>query len=227
MSLLKKTVALLSRPLLGKERSFRLAMALDTLDKVYFYKKSYFNETGWLQARDLHRPVSSMLRPIPWTTYSYIDFIDERLRKNMCVFEYGCGYSTLFYANKVGEVHGVEHNPDWYVRIKEQMPPKVKLYHFPTDNPSYVEIAGNNPQAYDIIVVDGRKRVDCLKACIPGLKPEGVIVLDDSERKLYREGKDFLKEEGFKHIDFWGIAPGEFVRKCTTIFYRPGNCLDI
>ena len=39
----------------------------------------------------------------------------------------------------------------------------------------------------DVIAVDGRDRVNCVKHAMPKLKPGGVLVLDDSHRPRYRE----------------------------------------
>jgi hypothetical protein len=51
--------------------------------------------------------------------------------------------------------------------------------------------------------------------------------LDDSERDAYDEAVSFLLSNNFKKIDFWGISPGLFYKKSTTIFYKKKNCLDI
>jgi hypothetical protein len=51
--------------------------------------------------------------------------------------------------------------------------------------------------------------------------------LDDSERKEYKKGIEYLQQSGYRKIDFWGIAPGIFFNKCTSIFYRDKNCLGI
>jgi hypothetical protein len=55
----------------------------------------------------------------------------------------------------------------------------------------------------------------------------GVIILDDSERSDYTSGINLLQNNGFKQIDFTGVSAGIFFRKCTTIFYKDNNCLDI
>ena len=75
--------------------------------------------------------------------------------------------------------------------------------------------------------MDGRDRVQCCYSAVNALSQEGILVLDDSERIDYREAIDFLVKERFKKIDFWGISPGFFYRKCTTVFYRPNNILAI
>ena len=80
---------------------------------------------------------------------------------------------------------------------------------------------------FDIILVDGRKRVACIKSAVDYLSEKGGLILDNSERKEHKEGIDFMLKKGFKKIDFYGIPPGLFVFSCTSVFYKSGNCLNI
>lgn len=41
---------------------------------------------------------------IPWMVFGCIDFLDDWLKPDMRVFEYGSGGSTLFFANRVSNV---------------------------------------------------------------------------------------------------------------------------
>jgi spermidine synthase len=82
-------------------------------------------------------------------------------------------------------------------------------------------------EKFDIIIVDGRDRVNCCKQAVDALTPKGVVVLDDSEREFYREGVDFLLKKGFKQLSFSGISPGLFYNKATSVFYKADNCLGI
>jgi len=82
-------------------------------------------------------------------------------------------------------------------------------------------------EKFDILIVDGRDRVNCCKQAINAVSDNGVIVLDDSEREFYQEGIVFLKKAGYKELSFSGISPGLFYRKSTSVFYRADNCLDI
>jgi hypothetical protein len=62
---------------------------------------------------------------------------------------------------------------------------------------------------------------------VDSLTANGVMILDDSERADYIKGIEFLQTRGFKRLDFWGIAPGIFFNKCTSVFYKAENCLSI
>ncbi len=80
---------------------------------------------------------------------------------------------------------------------------------------------------YNLIIVDAVDRVNCAINSIKQLSPNGVLILDDSEQEEYSAIFKFFIKKKFKKIDFYGISPGYFNRKATTIFYRPNNCLNI
>jgi len=80
---------------------------------------------------------------------------------------------------------------------------------------------------YSIIIVDGRDRVNCILNSTSSNYQDGVLILVDSEREEYQNGVIHLKQLGYNELDFWGIAPGIFYYKCTSIFYRDNNCLGI
>ncbi len=82
-------------------------------------------------------------------------------------------------------------------------------------------------EKFDIIIVDGRDRVNCCYHSISALSDKGVVVLDDSERTKYNDARIFFNKEGFKELSFSGISPGLFYRKSTSVFYKPENCLGI
>jgi hypothetical protein len=58
---------------------------------------------------------------IPWLVFSCIQFLEKWLKKEMLVFEYGSGGSTLFFAEKTASVFSVEHDQSWYYNAKKAM----------------------------------------------------------------------------------------------------------
>ena len=60
-------------------------------------------------------------------------------------------------------------------------------------------------QQYDVVIIDGRDRVNCIKQSIKALSTEGVVLLDDSHREKYKEGIDYVKNNGFRSLDFEGF----------------------
>ncbi|GGH17641.1 FkbM family methyltransferase [Mucilaginibacter phyllosphaerae] len=195
-----------------------------------FNKKGYLNDIGWFKAFDTKSPVDQDGNPIPWVTYSFIDFVKTRLSKEHTVFEFGSGNSTYFYAKYASLVMSVEHDKEWFDKI-EKSPAKPKnselIYSELIRDGDYCRMPVKLGKKFDIIIVDGRDRVNCCKQGIEALTTNGVMVLDDSERDVYKEGVEFLLSKGFKHLLFSGISPGLFYRKSTSVFYKSDNCLGI
>jgi hypothetical protein len=193
-----------------------------------FNGKGYLNEIGWFNAFDNKKPVDANGNPIPWVTYSFIDFIKERIDKQHTVFEFGSGNSTFFYAKYAGIVVSVEHDKGWYDLIANDRPANSEIIFCELKKDGdYCRMPVKLEEKFDIIIVDGRDRVNCCKQAVYALSENGVVVLDDSERDFYKPGIDFLLEKGFKQLSFSGISPGLFYRKSTSVFYKEGNCLGI
>lgn len=193
-----------------------------------FNEKGYLADIGWFKGFDDKSPVDGEGNPIPWVTYSFIDFIKERLKKEHTVFEFGSGNSTFFYAKYAGIVVSVEHDKAWFDKIVGSKPENAEIIFCELKRDGdYCRMPLKLEETFDIIIVDGRDRVNCCKQAVNSVSENGVIVLDDSEREFYREGISFLKGKGFKELSFSGISPGLFYRKSTSVFYRSNNCLGI
>ena len=71
-------------------------------------------EEGWFEAACYYSSINRNKEPIPWWTYSFNDFFIPKLNKNLTIFEYGSGNSTLFLSKIVKKIVSVEHNFDFY-----------------------------------------------------------------------------------------------------------------
>lgn len=190
--------------------------------------KGYLATIGWFTAFDSHQAVDEAGQPLPWVTYSFIDFIKTRLNKELSIFEYGSGNSTLFYAKRVKRVVSVEHDEAWFNKIVEEKASNAEMIFTQLEKGGvYSQKAKLLGEKFDVIIVDGRDRVNCCKHSVDALSPNGVLVLDDSEREIYQEARTFLIEKGFKELQFTGISPGLFYNKATSVFYKADNCLGI
>jgi len=193
-----------------------------------FNDKGYLDEVGWFKAFDTRSSVDVDGNPIPWVTYPFIDFIKERIRKQHTVFEYGSGNSTLFYAKYAGIVVSVEHNREWYDKIVGEKPENSEMIFCDLEyGGDYCKVPLKLKEKFDLIIIDGRDRVNCCMLASAALSESGVVVLDNSEREAYKPGINHLVSEGFKHLSFSGIVPGLFYRVTTSVFYKDGNCLGL
>ena len=188
----------------------------------------YLLEIGWFNSFKSHKSVDKNGKPIPWFSYPFIDFLTPRLSKELTVFEFGSGNSTLFFAERVKKVISIEHNNEWYQIVSKAKPDNVDLILTKSDSSeNYLDYIKTMNEVVDVIIVDGLHRIDCLKAAIEKLSGMVVIILDDSERDEYKAGIDFVLQSGFKSLQFWGISPGYLYRKSTTVFYGTLNCFNI
>jgi precorrin-6B methylase 2 len=196
---------------------------------VYSLEKHYLRKEGWNTSVINKLPIDSQGNELPWFTYPSIHFLAERIKKDHIVFEYGSGNSTVWFSKKVQKITSVEHDLAWYSRMKEKFKkiPNITYLHKDLVTSDYQNEILKYDKEFDIIIIDGRERVECIINSLSALKNDGIIIWDNSERERYEEGYKFLHENEFKRIDFWGIGPINTASWCTSIFYREKNCLEI
>jgi hypothetical protein len=188
---------------------------------------SILKTSGWLKSYVARKPVDADGSPIPWMNYAAVDFLKKRLRNDFDLFEWGSGYSTLFFSERVSSVTSVEYDSNWFELVRAQAPENAEIIYKAHDQNEYVNVVSTTPNYYQVIVVDGRERVRCFFASFEKLTEDGVIILDDSNREKYQSAFEQAEKLGFKHIDFIGLKPRSHRAHQTTFFYRPDNCLKI
>lgn len=191
-------------------------------------EKSYLYASGWMKSLENMTPMNTNGQPIPWMNYTIIQFLDERLDKKLKLFEFGSGYSTLYYANKVSSVVSVEYDLNWFNELQPKLPANAKIIFKENDSDGeYCRAIHSLDSLFDVIVVDGRDRVNCVLQSIKALTSEGVIILDDSHRERYQNAIELAKRHGFKVLNLSGLKPTGRGVDTTTILYRENNCLGI
>lgn len=159
----------------------------------------------------------------PWIVKQAWVHLEGVLRPDMVGFEWGCGRSTLYLADKIGELVSVEHNEAWYQKIRAEIERRgyrhVKLNFIPRlDSTEGVDWEtwpgmrrlGRLPRkpnffnyfnkiseypdgTFDLLLIDGRARLGCMATAVDKVKPGGIVVLDNSERDHYQEGFAFFE----------------------------------
>lgn len=192
----------------------------------HLIRAPYLWEIGWINSNKSKRPMDKMNNPIPWWTYGIIDFLEEKNFHNLEVFEFGLGNSSLWLKNKGAKVTSVEYDEDYYQEFKEYRSPTFNIIKGKLGE-NYSNLINDEKGNFDIIIIDGRERNKCLNNSIKKLKPEGIIIFDDTEREEYKQSFKLLEDKGFKHLYFTGFSPGMFYNKQTSIFYKSNNLLNI
>jgi predicted O-methyltransferase YrrM len=144
----------------------------------------------------------------PWLTATAITALQDLLKPDDIGYEFGSGRSTVWLARRVRTLYSMEHNPEWYERVRYKLE-QAKLLekvdyqlaqdskHIGNDDPfddnhPYVKNLAEMPEnSLDFILVDGIMRLTCIRISIRKLKPGGFLVLDNANRYIpnnYPEG---------------------------------------
>ncbi|WP_026630774.1 FkbM family methyltransferase [Dyadobacter alkalitolerans] len=209
-----------------KNNTWDLLNGIGLGGSVQLFLDGALKQYGWFRSFHTKQSVDANGDPLPWYTYPFILFLKPRLKPDFVVFEYGSGNSTRWYGARVKQITAVEHDADWIKLIKPKLPSNAKVIEKPLGD-SYIQAVKDADERYNIIIVDGRNRVKCANFAVDYLTNDGVLILDNSEREWYQKAKDYLKERGFRRLDFIGMAPIVGIETCTSVFYRDGNCLGI
>jgi hypothetical protein len=188
----------------------------------------YLTKKGWYTSYQTKKSIDANEESIPWLTYPFIAFIEDRLNSQLNIFEYGSGDSTLWYAKRVNSIDAVEHHFEWFKYVDSKKTANMNLKHVALDNHgNYARAIQLSGKKYDVVIVDGRTRNQCMVEACASLSSNGVIVLDNSEREKYQEGIAYLKAEGFKQLAFEGMSPVSTDVNVTSLFYKADNCLGL
>lgn len=176
---------------------------------------------GWFASFRTQVAIDQDGQPLPWYTYSAINFLEERLTADMRVFEYGSGNSTLWYSKRVKQVVAVESDSEWYAHVSLQLPEKDQISYRIIGQDYIHEPELHEP--FDIVVIDGYERSQCAVVAERCLRDEGVILWDDSDLEEHRSGYEYLIKHGFSELKLFGLAPITFLTSQTSIFYKAGH----
>lgn len=153
--------------------------------------------------------------PIPWYTYSAIEYLEQLDFREKRVYEYGAGNSSIFWAKRAKSVISIENNQDWYLRIQNNQKLNQKII-FIEEEKEYINSILKSKNKYDLIIIDGDFRFACAKAAIKCLEKGGFIILDNSD--WYPETSKLIRESGLIQIDFKGMGPINYYNWTTSIF---------
>ena len=188
----------------------------------------YVKDTGWLRSVLKCTPIDRVGQPLPWYTYAAINFLTPRITPDLSVFEFGSGQSTLWWATRVEHVVSIEHDAKWFERVNRTIPSNVTYSHIRlVRDADYCRAAERAGRKFDVIVVDGRDRLNCAAHSLSALSARGVVIWDNSEREQYQPGKKVLLASGFRKVEFIGNGPLNTSVWETSIFYRRDNWLGL
>ena len=160
-----------------------------------------------------------MIRHIPWLTEKAIEFLDGLLkdRPDATVLEFGCGGSTIWMAQRIKNLTSIEHDGEWFNIVSNYLSGHNECQRVDIQRMElpYHSILNDLPdEHFDLVVVDGRGRVECVKAAMRTVKIGGFILLDNTERGYY--------SGAFKLLCLWDMERSEQVGPDSVGFNHAG-----
>jgi hypothetical protein len=179
----------------------------------------------WIWLRSMisrRRPLSFL---IPWLTFDAIRAIRPKISERWTIFEFGSGHSTLYWAELGAKVVSVENNHAWYElllrNIRANSRAGIRLI-FAGDKFSYVtSIDSCGEKDFDMVLVDGAFRRDCIIAAVRHVKAGGYLIVDNTDWHWFQEQPIEGIPEGWKRCVHPGYAPMMGHRSETTVWVRP------
>ncbi len=161
--------------------------------------------------------------PIPWYTYPAIEYLSQFDYTDKKIFEFGCGYSSLFWAKRAGKVISIEDNLNWFDKWQKEFSEPNLDIKWRDEGEIYEQAIFEENEKYDVIIIDGKRRNFCAETAVKALNDGGMIILDDSDRvntsAEYVKTIDILKSADLLQVDFYGFCPMNNYTKTTSVFF--------
>ena len=157
-------------------------------------------EYGFLESSRKNIPVNDKNEIMPMYTYPCYEWLNSIDWTDNKVFEYGTGYSTIWWQNKNVDYHAVEDNKQWYDMIED----KTNINYKPGLH-KYIQSIYDYNYKFDVIVIDGVFRFDCIKPALDKIKNDGIIIVDNTD--WHRNSKEELDKSDLIPIHFHGFKP--------------------
>ena len=179
----------------------------------------------------------------PWMSFREIGIIETALlgidKPHLEILEWGCGGSTLHFTDALAK-HGrsyhwtsIEHNREWYENIAHQLRDRehIELHWFEaegkdrkalknTQMSEYVQFPATLHKKFDLILVDGRKRQQCMELASQLITDDGMVFLHDALRPEYHGAFSSYPDGRFVSLKLWrgGKQPASLSRRIGNIF---------
>lgn len=210
--------------------------------RILLNPNSALRKQGWFRSVRERRSVDASGAPLPWLSYPAIDFIAERLNPTQTLFEYGCGGSTVWFAQRCKEIYSVEHHTQWFEEFSKRLPSNARMIFKPLGHSvKYIEVAFTRASerndysdailavsvSPNVVIIDGIFRNACAAAAHEAVSQTGILVYDNTDFPEAQEGVAYLLAHGWRRLRFVGMSPIVDKITETSIFYRPNNCWGI
>ena len=202
-----------------KRTPFALGIRLVLLLSQMLLSKHPKDAVIWLNSLYYrHRPLSYI---VPWITFDAARELEKRLHADTKIFEYGAGHSTVYWAAKGLSITSVEDNHDWFQVVRDALKDKANAQVFFKEDPNdYVNSIQLSNTEFDVVIIDGSHRKECIKVASKKLKPGGVLIVDNTDWHWFKNKTNLVPDTWEKYV-FPGPAPFIGHLSETTLWLKP------
>ena len=187
-------------------------LSMEELHLAYLFDKLRHN-FGFLESVRTQIPVNGSGETMPMYTYPCYEYLNSMNWEGADVFEYGTGFSTIWWKNHGANIYGVEHNKNWYEKINGKELGYITLENSIHNYPHSINIFDKQ---FDVIVIDGLVRYQCVPPALKNLKSGGIIIFDNSD--WHSNTKELLDTKDLIPIHFHGFKPTHVDSQTTSIY---------
>ena len=187
-------------------------LSMEELHLAYLFDKLRHN-FGFLERVRTQIPVNGSGETMPMYTYPCYEYLNSMNWEGADVFEYGTGFSTIWWKNHGANIYGVEHNKNWYEKINGKELGYITLENSIHNYPHSINIFDKQ---FDVIVIDGLVRYQCVAPALKNLKSGGIIIFDNSD--WHSNTKELLDTKDLIPIHFHGFKPTHVDSQTTSIY---------
>lgn len=158
---------------------------------------------------------------IPWYTYPAIEYLNNLDFSDKNIFEYGSGNSSIFWSNKAKSVISIEHDKEWFEKVKLHLNKNQSL-HLKDNSEEYEESILSTDKKFDVIVIDAIRRNFCaelIKNHINVTSEEGYLIILDNSDWYKNTAKYLRKNFDVIQVDFHGFGPINNYTWTTSVFF--------
>lgn len=197
---------------------------------------AFFNfifKTGFFYSWIYKESLDNNKKPLPWISYSAIDYLSKLDLSKFIIFEYGSGNSTIWYLDKFKKIYSVENNDEYRknlifkiskIQQKEKNEKSLAPYEifYENDVSKYNNYINNFSFSFDVIMIDGAfEREECVDQVIKHVKQfsNKLIILDNADI-FSKAAKKIVNELDYFRICFFSPCNNMTRNNLTSFFFN-------
>jgi hypothetical protein len=197
---------------------------------------AFFNfifKTGFFYSWIYKESLDNNKKPLPWISYSAIDYLSKLDLSKFIIFEYGSGNSTIWYLDKFKKIYSVENNDEYRKNLifkiskiqqkeknEKSLAPLEIFYE--NDVSKYNNYINNFSFSFDVIMIDGAfEREECVDQVIKHVKQfsNKLIILDNADI-FSKAAKKIVNELDYFRICFFSPCNNMTRNNLTSFFFN-------